>query len=233
MKEIKLEEGKQRKVKGLSKAIYIIAKILNVITIIGMVGIVIGMLTIGIVGSTVKVDNNQIKVVGQTIDYERNSDEVTFKTTYKNKEYKETVTKDMDVLVLNRSLRFLEGRNTYVLILAAECALIFALGGLAVAFLTFKEVIKLFKNIHDNDTPFTLDNIDHIRNIGKYLIIGAVIKLFGFGFAGLYINSTFNMNFDLAGIILIIAVFLLAYIFEYGYRIQLDSKGRIYGDMNE
>ena len=228
MSEIRFDDEKERKMKGLSKAIYIIAKILKVITIVGMVGIIIGMLAIGIVGSTVKVNNNQIKVVGETIDYERSKDEVTFKVTYKGKEYKETVTKDMDVLVLNRSLKFLEGRNTTTLVIIAEGVLIVAGGVLVVLILTLNEVIRLFKNIHEGNTPFTDENIKRIRKIATYLIIGAVVKIFATGVGNVFINSSFNMNVDLSDILYILITFLIAYVFEYGYELELRK-----GDMNE
>ena len=45
------------------------------------------------------------------------------------------------------------------------------------------------------------------------------------------IDGTVNLNlFDLVHIIFLYA---LAYIFEYGYEIQRDSKGKIYGESEE
>ena len=38
-----------------------------------------------------------------------------------------------------------------------------------------------------------------------------------------------DVELELMNIIYILVVFSLSYIFEYGYEIQLDSKGKIYG----
>ena len=42
-----------------------------------------------------------------------------------------------------------------------------------------------------------------------------------------------NIDFGVFNIMEILFLFSLAYIFEYGYLIQLDSKGKMYGDENE
>ena len=41
------------------------------------------------------------------------------------------------------------------------------------------------------------------------------------------------MNLNLANLTEILCLFVIAYIFEYGYEIQKDSKKRLYGDSNE
>ena len=44
-----------------------------------------------------------------------------------------------------------------------------------------------------------------------------------------------NTGIDLGtfNFIEILFLFAMAYIFEYGYEIQLDSKGKMYGEVNE
>ena len=42
-----------------------------------------------------------------------------------------------------------------------------------------------------------------------------------------------NVGIELMNFVLVLIIFSLAYIFEYGYQIQLDSKGKMYGNENE
>ena len=42
-----------------------------------------------------------------------------------------------------------------------------------------------------------------------------------------------DINLGGSSLIEILVLFVMAYIFEYGYEIQLDSKGKMYGDENE
>ena len=53
--------------------------------------------------------------------------------------------------------------------------------------------------------------------------------------SGVFINLIFGMTevespFELMGILEILIIFSMSYIFEYGYEIQKDSKGIIYGE---
>ena len=44
------------------------------------------------------------------------------------------------------------------------------------------------------------------------------------------INENLGIGFELLDLIYILFLFSMAYIFEYGYEIQLDSKGKMYDD---
>ena len=85
-----------------------------------------------------------------------------------------------------------------------------------------KNVRDLFYNINSGDTPFTKENIKHIKDIAKYMI--------GFLFFPDISDNGINIGVDLLEVLYILVIFCLSYVFEYGYEIQLDSKGKIYGD---
>ena len=42
-----------------------------------------------------------------------------------------------------------------------------------------------------------------------------------------------NVGIELMDFILVLIIFSMAYVFEYGYEIQLDSRGKMYGNENE
>ena len=52
-------------------------------------------------------------------------------------------------------------------------------------------------------------------------------------FAEIIIGQDLNIGFEMFDLIYILFLFTMAYIFEYGYEIQLDSKGKMYGEENE
>ena len=78
-----------------------------------------------------------------------------------------------------------------------------------------------------------MDNVEHIKKMA-YLMIWLIIFPAATGlFASLVVDADLNIDFDLSNLLTVLVLFSLAYIFEYGYQIQLDSKGRIYGDEDE
>ena len=46
----------------------------------------------------------------------------------------------------------------------------------------------------------------------------------------LVIQKDLDIDFNTFSVLEILIIFVMAYIFEYGYEIQLDSKGIMYGE---
>ena len=46
----------------------------------------------------------------------------------------------------------------------------------------------------------------------------------------LIIKRDLNINFETFSVLEILIIFVISYIFEYGYEIQLDSNGIMYGE---
>ena len=83
--------------------------------------------------------------------------------------------------------------------------------------------------IKNNNTPFILDNVNYIKRI-SYLMIALIMIT---PISGMLFNSILNLSnedsvFDLISILEILIIFSMSYIFEYGYEIQKDSKGKMY-----
>lgn len=229
MSVVKFKEEKQRKVKGLSKAIMIIAKIAKVCVIVGTICIALAAITVPIVISNIKVENSQIKVFNEVIDYERTETEVTFT----NKEDTEKITKEADVKTLNNVLKYAEENDINKVMIGAELGIALIAAVLVLTKMVLDNIIKLFTNIHDGETPFTLDNVAYIKKIAKLLIIGIIVNIFASAIMEIFFSDVFDVSIGVTDIIYILVIYVLSYIFEYGYEIQLDSKGKMYGDENE
>ena len=191
MSVIKFKEEKQNKVKGLSKAISIIAIIGRIICYVGLffIGIAI------ILAPIIVEEKNQYSIM-------------TIKTALQN-------------------------NNKTKLIVLSETALAFTIINLVLVSIVLLYLERLFKNISSGDTPFTMDNVRYIKKMA-YLMIAVIVLPSGGGLLAQFITGMdLDLDFEMFNVIEILFLFSLAYIFEYGYLIQLDSKGKMYGDENE
>ena len=87
-------------------------------------------------------------------------------------------------------------------------------------------------NIVTSDT-FTLDNVNHIKKMSYIMIASIIIATIASSFMSAAFARDIMVNINMYNIVEIIFLFALSYIFEYGYEIQLDSKGKIYGNTKE
>ena len=110
-----------------------------------------------------------------------------------------------------------------------EGGFVFLLVDLIVMIIILSYVEKLFNNIKNNNTPFTLDNVNYIKRI-SYMMIALIMitPLSELLFNMLIDNLESSGGFELMSILEILIIFSMSYIFEYGYEIQKDSKGIMY-----
>lgn len=224
MSVVKLKDDQQRKMKGLSKAIYIIARICKVVSIIGIVSVIISMVAIGIVTSNTKIEDNTITIFDEKLTYTRSADLIEIEYN----DDKEEITKKEDLIILNKILDYMENKSIVVYISFIEFAFLTLIVSLILLVYILKHLETLFVNIHNGETPFTKENIDHIKKMA-YLMIAAIVlpNICGL-ISEVVIQEDLNIDFELMDVIYVLFLFSMAYIFEYGYELQLDSKGKMY-----
>lgn len=220
---MELEQEKQRKVKGLSKAIYIVAKVLSVFLIIGFIGIIVGMITVPIITSSIKVENNTITIFDEKVSYEQLDNKIVFRDS-KNKDIY-TIEDDIDDV--NKVLDYLDNNKLNNMVVLFEVSLIFAIVVIALVYYALKHIGDLFKNIHDKETPFIMENAVHFRKIAYLLIAVLVVEAIS-NFTLTIFNSDFVLKIDLVNILFILGFFVFSYIFEYGSKLQEKSEIKMY-----
>ena len=89
---------------------------------------------------------------------------------------------------------------------------------------------QLFKNLHDGETPFTLENINHIKKMAYFMIATIATPIILMWLTKIITSLDADMNLEISNILEILFLFAISYVFEYGYEIQKDSNGKIYGD---
>ena len=223
MKVVKLEKEKQKKLKVISKVICIISKIGSIVARVGAICLIVATVLLAAFVSTTSVKNeNQIenKLGTEIIEYKKVDDKVEVSGNSKVKLVKiEANEFDKIVDILNKNSK---GKIITIMVLSFICYIV----GFFLLSIALKHLSDLFKNINEGDTPFTLENVHHIKQMSYFMIGITILSAMGNGISALVMDTEFDLGFDL---ISILVFYSIAYIFEYGYELQLDSKGKIYG----
>lgn len=230
MSIVKFKKEKQDQVKLLSKLVYIFSRIGKIASLLGILAVVITYLfmTVSLIPNT-KLTEQTITIYNEEIDYSRLKDENIIEYDGKKYELKETMEKDAAVRILD----ILEKNDKPIVYISLTTIFISLIATLVLLYFAFKHIDRLFVNIHDGETPFTLENVKHIKMIA-YFMIGATLTPNILGvITEFFIGEELGIGFELIDLIYILVIFSMAYIFEYGYEIQLDSKGRMYGETEE
>ena len=229
MSVVKFKKEKQKKVKVLSKIIAVIAKIGWICSIVGIVAISIVALVMPFALKNITIEDNKIITNSSVVELAEEDNKLVLK--HNNIVIADVTDQErIDVIkdTLNSNLN-----NKALLIGYSETALITLIVCLVLLIFMFKRLEKLFNNINKGDTPFTLENVEHIKKIA-YLMIALIIlpNICGMIFE-LILKKDLDVSFEFFNVIEILIIFVIAYIFEYGYEIQSDSKGKMYGEENE
>ena len=233
MSVVKFKKEKQQKMKGLSKAIYIISRIGKIIVTISIPIIIICMLCLPYLVNNIDVIDDKIVFKGSADSITVVEESIEDKTIVKVK-LNDTIvadTKEQDTIVKIKNI--FENNSKSIIIGYVETGFLFLIINLFLYRIVLKYLENLFMNINSGDTPFTLENISYIKKMA-YLMIATIIlpNISGVIFE-LILKSDLGVGFELFNVVEILFLFSMAYIFEYGYELQLDSKGKMYGDENE
>ena len=237
MSVVKLEKSKQKKLKIISKIIYILAKIGKIGARIAAGCIIAGVIILTMVLAKVNIENSKhITFDSSATDIaeyvEQEDGTVIVKGLDKekktvSKELTEEESKDIKKVV-NVITKHSKGK-TIALVICSGLAMIATMTLIANALFNLE---KLFKNIHDGDTPFTMENVHYIKVMTYLMIAVTIVAAVTDVFVSLLTltDGTINVGFSLVNILFLYSI---SYIFEYGYNLQKESKGTIYGDDEE
>ncbi len=228
MSVVKLKSDQQRKMKGLSKAISIIAKIARIVCLVSIPIIIVSMIILGVVTSKIEVKNNELVFNGnEVIRIEEKDDKASLIVD------DSTITELNNQSEIVKLKEFLESNSKVLIIGYIEVGFLFLIVSLILVSIMLKALENLFNNINQGDTPFTLENVGYIKKMA-YLMIAVTIlpSIMGVIFE-VVLQMDLNVGFELFSLVEILFLFSIAYIFQYGYEIQLDSKGKMYGEENE
>ena len=221
MNVVKFNEKKQKEMKTLSNVIGLIGKIGSIVLKVAIPFIILSMLIVPYVVSNLEVKNNEITFKSESIKIvDENKIEI-------NNIIVGELDSDFEKLEI---IKIFKNNSNLKIIGYFETSMIFLLINIVIMIIILNYVEKLFNNIKNDKTPFTLENVKFIKRI-SYLMIALILitpisEILLNVITG-YINDG-DSPFELIGILEILIIFSMSYIFEYGYEIQKDSKGKIY-----
>ena len=225
MNVVKFNKKKQKEVKTLSNVISLIGKIGAILLKVAIPFIVLSMILVPYIVNNIEIKNNEIVFKTDNIKIiDENKIEIHDIIIGKF----DIEDEDYDVIEM------LENNSNIKIITYVEAGLVFLLVELYIMIIILESVEKLFNNIKENTTPFTLDNVNYIKKI-SYLIIALILisPISNLLFSILLsISNESGSPFELMSILEILIIYSMSYIFEYGYEMKKDSKARMYNEEN-
>ena len=226
---VKFDKDKQQKMKFLSKFIYILAKIGKVITIIAGVCLLLAMAITPVLVGNISIKDNSITIFGEKVEYENHEDEIVISV----KGVKVGSITGDDMVKFNLATNELDKINIPKLFSYVEFALVTSAAIMVLTYFILLYLEKLFRNIYNNETPFIIDNINYIKKIA-YLLIAIFATSFVCDLISTAIfDYAISAKIDLTSLIYVLIILSIAYIFEYGYELQKNSKATMYSEVEE
>ena len=229
MSVVKFKNEKQKRVKVLSKIIAVIAKIGWITSIVGVSLITFVAIVLPIALKDIDIKDNKIVSSSDIIEIVDEGKKLVLKhnnVIIASESNAESIRLIRDVIDSNLN-------NKPLLIGYCEAGFITLIVCLILLIFMLKRLEKLFNNINKGDTPFTLENVEHIKKMAYIMIALIIIPNVGGVLFELILGKDLGVSFELFNVVEILIIFVISYIFEYGYEIQLDSKGKMYGDIND
>ena len=221
MNLVKFESEKQKKVKTLTKILSLIGKIGGIVVKVAIPFVIIAMILIPILISNIDVKDNKITSKNNDIQIIEHNNKINI--TYKG----HTTITDIENKDIE-DLKLVLSENKTQTIVKLELGFTTLVAFLVILSKILKHLEELFDNINKGDTPFTLENVNHIKKMSYFMMVCIILSGIGSGILESSVRNEVSFGLELFDIVEILFLYSLSYIFEYGYEIQKDSKGRMY-----
>ncbi len=217
METVLFDEKASKNMHILSKAIYIITKIMTILCYIGLAFIVLGLIIVPIILGHVDTKNSTFKVAGKEYSYTFDDDKLTIYDGTK-----ELVSEKMDINVDLNEIISKHPSSYYI----GVTETVFAMGSVSIiiVILFLKRLSKLFKNIGEDETPFSEENIIHLRKMALFLIIGVCFSVIGNFIFSIIAGFDTTLHIDFMDIIYILIILCMSYVFSYGLKLEKPKK---------
>ena len=219
---VKFKEEQQRRIKLLSKITYMFAFIAKIAVAIASGFMILSMIALPFMFKYVEGSGNEIVIFDKKIEY--SIDDSNIVIIDNNKFFVSTST----------SLKeFIPSHNKIFYFISIEYAMLCILMIILCLLYLLIKLEKLYRNIYNGDTPFSLGNVECVEKIALSVFFQIIFPKASAIIYSLIVKLDLAIDFKITNIVILLILFSFTYIFKYGYEIQLDSKGKIYGDINE
>lgn len=226
MSVVKFKKEKQNQMKGISKVLSLVGKITAIVLRVAVGFLVAAMILLPIGFKYVDIEDGRIVSKDKKVQIV----EVGKSTEIRIGDH--TVIADVKQSDINNIAPAIERFGEPGVIILLEVGMVFLGAFIIVLIKALEHLEKLFKNINEGDTPFTLDNVEHIKKIAYLMIACIVLSAIGGTLLNIPLKSEVDLDINILSITEILFLYSMSLIFEYGYEIQQDSKGKMYGEEN-
>ena len=226
MSVVKFKKEKQSQMKGISKVLSLIGKITAIVLRVAIGFLVAAMILLPIGFKYIDIEDGKIVSKDKKIQIV----EVGKSTEIRIGDH--AVLADVKQSDINNIAPAIERFGEPGVIILLEVGMVFLGAFLIVLIKALEHLEKLFKNINEGDTPFTLDNVEHIKKMSYLMIACIVLASIGGVILNIPLKNEIDLDFNILSITEILFLYSMSLIFEYGYEIQQDSKGKMYGEEN-
>ena len=213
---VKFKKKQQMRMKGISKAIYIISNIVKVVILIPTVCMILACLVFPFVSSAFEITDNKIKILNEEIDYHINGNIINIDG---DDHYVETKT-NIEKFIKTHDNKFFVISIEYILI----CISVFS----SLTVLSLHCLYKLYKNIYNGNTPFTIENEKIVYKACMFVLIEMILQKITALIYSCIAHLDLAIDINIKDIIVVLIGVSIIYIFKYGRMIQADTKAKIY-----
>ena len=219
-----LDNTKQKRIKSFSQLIYIFAKIIKVFTIIGGVCLIIAMAIVPVLVKNIKVEDGTLNVFDSKLEYRLDD---------KNQNILSIDGIEIGSISNEEKVGFdyimseLAKTNVTKIFAFVEISIIFGIAIMVVYYLILDNIYKLFSNIYNDETPFTMNSLNYVNKIAYYGLIYVIVSFV----SDILSNILFNVsvtNISLTKIAVVLVLYIVSYVYEYACILQNKSKLKLY-----
>ena len=213
---VKFKKEQQKKMKGISKAIYILTNITKYILLVPAICLALCSLIFPFVSNTFEITDNKVKVLNIDFDYSIDGNILT----YNNQEHYIETSSNIKEFIKSHDKQFFVNSIEYILLCETS--------SLVLIVFMLHYIYKLYKNIYKGNTPFTLDNEKLVKKACMLFFIELILQKITALIYSLIVNLDLAIEFNVKDVIAILIAISVVYIFKYGRMIQADSEAKIY-----
>ena len=224
MSVVKFKKEKQNQMKGISKVLSLVGKITAIVLRVAFGFLIAAMILLPIGFKYIDIEDGHLIAKDKKIEIVEvgNSTEIRIGN--------HVVAADVKTSDIDNISPAIDKFGTAGVVVFLELGMAFLGAFIIVLIKALKHLELLFKNINEGDTPFTLDNVDHIKKMSYLMIACIILSSIGGVILNIPLKNEVDLDFNLLNIVEILFLYSMSLVFEYGHEIQLDSKGIMYDE---
>ena len=213
---VKFKKDQQKKMKGISKTIYVMTNITKIILAVPAITLIVATLLFPFMSKSFDITEDKIKILNHEFNYSTTSNTITIN----DKEYHVETETNLHEFINSHNRMFFIVSFEYILICLTTLTTLIVLG--------LHKISKLYKNIYNGATPFTIENEKLVKQACSFFILELIIQKMTALVYSAVAHIDLSIDVDLKDLIIILIGVSMAYIFKYGRMIQADTKAQIY-----